>query len=89
MSATTNVIHDCLNDLPLQRQVTTVWKGDWTTVPWSKSLKIVQNLRRRIFRATQAGDLNRTYAERMFLVDSNHNMLWFSDSAAWKSGCCA
>lgn len=75
MLATTNVIHDYPNDLLLQRQVTTVWKGDWTTIPWKKAFKVVRNLRQRIFRATKAGDLKKVKQLQKLMLRCTSNIL--------------
>ena len=71
----TNVIPDCLDDLLIQRSVTTVWKGDWNTVPWSKSFKVVRNLRQRIFRATKTGDLKKVKQLQKLMLRSTSNIL--------------
>jgi RNA-directed DNA polymerase len=48
---------------------------DWSTVNWRRAEKQVRNLRQRIFRAAQAGDLNRVRSLQKLLLRSYSNTL--------------
>jgi len=48
---------------------------DWTTVNWRQANRQVRNLRQRIFRATQAGDLNKVRSLQRLMLWSYSNTL--------------
>ena len=48
---------------------------DWTTVNWRRAQRTVRNLRQRIFRASQAGDLNKTRSLQKLMLRSYANTL--------------
>ncbi len=48
---------------------------DWNTVNWRQTNKRVRNLRQRIFRATQAGDLSRVRSLQRLMLRSYANTL--------------
>src|SRR5580658_1324105 len=48
---------------------------DWDAVDWLKTDRNVRNLRRRIFRATQAGDLKRVSSLQKLMLRSRSNTL--------------
>ena len=48
---------------------------DWNTVNWRQANKRVRNLRQRIFRATQAGDLNKVRSLQRLMLRSYANTL--------------
>jgi len=48
---------------------------DWSSVNWRKANRLVRNLRQRIFRASQAGDLKRAHALQKLLLRSYANTL--------------
>jgi len=50
-------------------------RTDWTTVSWRKAYRIVRNLRQRIFRASQAGDLPKARSLQKLLLRSYANTL--------------
>ena len=61
----TNVIHDCENNL----------NADWNAIPGSKAFKTVQNLRHRIFRATQAGDFKKVKQLQKLMLRCRSNVV--------------
>ena len=50
-------------------------RTDWDTVAWRKAQRLVRNLRQRIFRAAQAGDLQRVRSLQKLLLRSYSNIL--------------
>jgi RNA-directed DNA polymerase len=48
---------------------------DWSSVDWRKATRVVRNLRQRIFRASQAGDLNKARSLQKLLLRSYSNRL--------------
>jgi RNA-directed DNA polymerase len=48
---------------------------DWSSVSWREANRLVRNLRQRIFRASQAGDLKRARALQKLLLRSYANTL--------------
>ncbi|HYQ92007.1 MAG TPA: reverse transcriptase domain-containing protein [Candidatus Competibacteraceae bacterium] len=60
MSATTNVIPDY---------------RDWTAVRWSKTYKVVRNLRQRIFWATKVGDFKKVKQLQKLMLRSTSNIV--------------
>ncbi len=48
---------------------------DWNTVNWRRANRNVRNLRQRIFRATQAGDLNKVRSLQRLMLRSYSNTL--------------
>src|SRR5581483_5005656 len=48
---------------------------DWQCVDWRKAHRLVRNLRQRIFRASQAGDLKRAHALQKLMLRSYANTL--------------
>jgi RNA-directed DNA polymerase len=50
-------------------------RTDWTAVNWRKADRIVRNLRQRLFRAAQAGDLQRVRSLQKLLLRSYSNIL--------------
>ncbi len=47
----------------------------WNSINWRKSTKIVRNLRQRIFRASQAGDLKKVRSLQKLLLRSYSNVV--------------
>src|SRR3954462_11458724 len=48
---------------------------DWTSVNWRKANRQVRNLRQRIFRATQTGDLKKVRSLQKLMLRSHSNTL--------------
>ena len=48
---------------------------DWHSVDWRKANRLVRNLRQRIFRASQAGDLKKAHALQKLMLRSYSNTL--------------
>jgi RNA-directed DNA polymerase len=48
---------------------------DWDTVDWRKAQRLVNNLRQRIFRATQAGDHGKVRSLQKLMLRSSSNIL--------------
>src|SRR6516162_7558494 len=48
---------------------------DWDTINWRKADRLVRNLRHRIFRASQAGDLRRVRSLQKLMLRSYSNIL--------------
>src|SRR4051794_432137 len=48
---------------------------DWNAVNWRRANRSVRNLRHRIFRATQAGDLNKVRSLQRLMLRSYSNTL--------------
>src|SRR5436190_10304807 len=48
---------------------------DWTTVNWRQAERTVRNLRQRIFRATQEGDLKKVRSLQKLMLKSYANRL--------------
>ena len=48
---------------------------DWDTIDWRKADRLVRNLRHRIFRASQAGDLPRVRSLQKLMLRSYSNIL--------------
>jgi RNA-directed DNA polymerase len=48
---------------------------DWSTVNWRKANRVVRNLRQRIFRASQAGNLNKVRSLQKLMLRSYSNTL--------------
>jgi RNA-directed DNA polymerase len=48
---------------------------DWTTVNWRRAQRTVRNLRQRIFRASQAGDLAKARSLQKLMLRSYANTL--------------
>src|SRR4051812_19408548 len=47
----------------------------WDAIDWRKADRLVRNLRHRIFRATQAGDLRRVHSLQKLMLRSYSNIL--------------
>jgi RNA-directed DNA polymerase len=52
-----------------------VRQTDWTTVNWRRAQRNVRNLRQRIFRASQVGDLNKARSLQKLMLRSYANTL--------------
>src|SRR6266702_4786372 len=52
-----------------------VTRTDWQTVKWRDAGKIVRNLRQRIFKAAQAGDLKRVRSLQKLMLRCRSNTL--------------
>ena len=50
-------------------------RTDWTTVNWRNANRIVRNLRQRIYRASQAGDLEKVRSLQKLMLRSYSNTL--------------
>ncbi|MCL5960359.1 MAG: reverse transcriptase N-terminal domain-containing protein [Chloroflexi bacterium] len=50
-------------------------KEDWTTIDWAKATKRVENLRQRIFRATQQQDWKKVHDLQKLLLRSYSNLV--------------
>jgi RNA-directed DNA polymerase len=50
-------------------------RTDWDTVNWRQAQRLVRNLRQRIFRATQAGDLRKVRSLQKLMLRSRSNIL--------------
>jgi len=48
---------------------------DWHSVDWRTANRLVRNLRQRIFRASQAGDLKKAHALQKLMLRSYSNTL--------------
>ena len=48
---------------------------DWNAVNWQKTHRIVRNLRQRIFRATQEGNLKKVRSLQNFILKCHSNRL--------------
>src|SRR5438874_11891634 len=48
---------------------------DWDAIDWRKADRIVRNLRRRIFRATQANDLRKVRSLQKLMLRCHSNLL--------------
>src|SRR3979490_1552042 len=48
---------------------------DWQTIEWTRAYRMVRNLRQRIFRATQEGNLKRVRSLQKLMLKSYSNRL--------------
>ena len=48
---------------------------EWSSINWRKSMKIVRNLRQRIFRASQDGDPKKVRSLQKLLLRSYSNVV--------------
>ncbi len=48
---------------------------DWNAINWRKANQVVRNLRHRIFRASEAGDLKRVRSLQKLMLRSYSNIL--------------
>src|SRR5436190_17189601 len=48
---------------------------DWNTIEWKKANRTVRNLRQRIFRATQEGNLKKVHSLQKLMLKSYSNRL--------------
>ncbi len=53
----------------------TATQTDWNAINWRKANRTVRNLRQRIFRATQEGNLNKVHSLQKLMLKSYSNRL--------------